>query len=234
MKSLDRPPTLAHAASDAIREAVFKGRFQPGEPLTEVSLSESLGVSRGTVRGALRQLQREGLVEIVPHRGAFVRQLTPRVAEEVYSLRSVLEPLAVRLALERGGYRRSTLDALETLTELLTELEEKLGESDVPLFDMIEADVAFHHLICRESDHQLLLELLEQLESLTWLSILHTEIYRAYVTEPSHLDILEALRSGDPDRAVGVLTEHIRRAGDELLRQMRHSPPHQSERPVQA
>jgi DNA-binding GntR family transcriptional regulator len=221
MESIERPPTLTRATVNAIRRAVFAGRFSPGEPLTEVSLSESLEVSRGTVRTALRELQGEGLVEIIPHRGAFVRRLTPRVVRELYGLRAVLEPFAVRTAFRSGGYQLETLDRLQLLAERIGRFEENPEDSSQPIYTVIEADVGFHQMLFEGSGHALLLRLFEQLKSLMWLSMLDAELYRAYVAEPSHLHIVEALRSGDVDLSQELLVEHIRHAGQVLLDQMR-------------
>jgi DNA-binding GntR family transcriptional regulator len=232
--AIERPPTLTRAAVEAIREAVFAGRFQPGESLTELSLSDSLGVSRGTVRTALRELQGEGLIEIIPHRGAFVRELTPQVATELYSLRAVLERFAVRVAFQDGGYSKPVLDRLQTFAERIGRLEEKLGGPDFSFYPLVETDVAFHHTLCARSGHGLLLQLFEQLESLMWLSIVHADFYQVYVTEPSHLDIVEALRSGDPDLAQEVLVKHIRLSGDALVGQMRDRFRSQAGAPGQA
>jgi DNA-binding GntR family transcriptional regulator len=90
------------------RDAVLRGDYPPGSQLSEVALAESLGVSRGTVREALRTLAESGLVEVFPHRGAFVPALTIQRAKEIYSLRMVLEPFAARLAYETGGWMRGS------------------------------------------------------------------------------------------------------------------------------
>ena len=83
MERLNRPPTLTAATAQNIQQAILRGDFAPGDALREADLSENLGVSRGTVREALRLLHQEGaLVEVIPHRGAFVIQLTVERAKE--------------------------------------------------------------------------------------------------------------------------------------------------------
>jgi DNA-binding GntR family transcriptional regulator len=81
-----RSLTLTFAVADSIRENIFQGGLQPWEPLREVDLSASLNVSRGTIRGALRILCNGGLVEIIPHRGAFVRGLSLQTAIDTFTL----------------------------------------------------------------------------------------------------------------------------------------------------
>src|ERR1700730_11406682 len=127
-----RPPTLTATVVDHIRESIVRGQLAPGAPLHEIDLSKSLGISRGTVREALRHLHDENLVEIIPHQGAFVTELSAKRAREVYTLRAQLEPYAVRLAMERKAYREQDLEELDGLVRRLGALERKGG-----LFEII-------------------------------------------------------------------------------------------------
>lgn len=212
-----RPPTLVAVVVDTIRDAIFRGDFQPGEPLREVELSQSLDVSRGTVREALRLLQEESLVEVISHRGVFVRKLSPRTAREIYTLRALIEPYAVRVALENGAYSEEDLEALAVLVRRMGECEEK---GDV--FGTIKADVEFHHLICERSDHQLLLGVLKNIQSLMMQFMLNTKLYRSDLVsdEHSHGAILEAIRQGDSVYAEEMVRKHINDAGGSLLSRM--------------
>ena len=215
---IERPPTLTHTVVEAVRESIYRGEIQPGAPLREVPLAESLGVSRITIREALRYLHEEGLVEIYPHRGAFVTRLSPRRAQEVYTFRALVEPYAVRRALDAGAYGEQDLARLEVLALRLDEMVESAGH----LYETVKADIEFHHLVCSQSDHGLVLETLEYLQSLTWLFVLHTRIYEAeaYLDAPSHHQIYEAIRTGDPALAEETVRGHIETAGQVLLIQM--------------
>lgn len=213
-----RPPTLTASVVDAIRDSIFRGDMQPGDPLREVELSESLQVSRGTVREALRELQSERLVEVIPHRGAFVPRLSLQTARELYTLRALIEPYAVRLALENDGYTEEDMEAIDTLARQLHGLEQEHGNT----YETIRADVEFHHLICRPSSHELLLDVLGRLQSLTWLLVFNVHYYKSheYSDEPSHVEIVDAIRSGDPNLAAETLKHHIDAAGMALLHRM--------------
>jgi DNA-binding GntR family transcriptional regulator len=215
---IERPPTLTHTVTDAIRESIFHGDIFPSEPLREIALAESLDVSRITVREALRRLHEEGLVEIFPHRGAFVTELTPTRAREVYSFRALVEPYAVRLALRASAYSRADLNRLEALAEWLGERE----RGDTSVYDTTGADIEFHRLACSRADHGLLIEALDRLQSLTWLFLLNTRVYDEvdYFGAPSHLEIAAAIRSADPELAGETLQEHIEGAGKVLLRRL--------------
>jgi DNA-binding GntR family transcriptional regulator len=210
-------PTVVKRVTHEIGEAIIHGEFRPGAALPEIPLARRLSVSRGTVREALRALEDLGLVEIYPFRGAYVSQLEPRVAVEVFGLRSVLESYAARLAMEAGHIRGETLlgirDAYADLTAAAT-----AGDG----LDVVEADLEFHRRISAVCGHQLLLSQLSDLEQLTRRYVVATKLY---ASDPegeaqSHLPILIALESGDPVRAETAIRDHITRAGQNLLARM--------------
>src|SRR5574341_623145 len=173
MRRLNRPPTLGSVVIDRVRESILRGEFPPGAPLREVQISSSLGVSRGTLREAIRQLWDEGLVEIIPHRGAFVTRLSRQKAKEIYTLRALLEPYAVRLTAEAKAFDLQDLDALGVLVDRWGELDK---EGDI--YGILRAEIDFHRRICQASGHRLLLTVLDNLVSQTQLFILHTKLYR--------------------------------------------------------
>jgi DNA-binding GntR family transcriptional regulator len=206
LNELKRPPTLAAATADAIRDAILRGDIKPGERLREVELSTALDVSRGTIREAQRLLQDEGLVEVVPHRGAFVAELSPRTVREMYTLRALLEAYAVRLVMEKDAYSEEDFETMEALLRRMDEFEEK-GD----IFAYIKADLEFHHEICKRSDHRLLLDVLESLQFLTRLCMINVKLYRTDL-EPDgvqHRQIYDAIRLGDPVQAEDAVREHL-------------------------
>lgn len=217
-----RPPTLTATVTDHIRQAIVRGEFGPSAPLHEVDLGKSLSVSRGTVREALRQLQDEGLVEVIPHQGAFVIKLSPRKAWEIYTLRAQLEPYAVRLALENRAYVPQDLDALEALVHRMGELERRNEQ-----VERLAADMEFHRIMCERSNHDVLMDVLRSLQSQTRLFIFNTMLYHSDLVgdEPSHRRILETIREGDPTRAEEIVRDHIVQAGTSLLRRMAELEP---------
>jgi DNA-binding GntR family transcriptional regulator len=219
---LERPETLTSAVARSIGEAIVRGAFAPGQALPEVPLAAQLGTSRGTVREALRLLADQGLVEVIRHRGAFVAELTPRKAREIFTLRAELEAFAVRLVFERGGYPDATLDDLETTLERLAAAAD--GEADV--FEVAELDMRFHDLLSRECDHQALLELLAGLRNQMRRFIVYTKLVNSDLEPESvtHRRLLDAVRSGDADRAAAEARRHVLVAGDQLLRKLAEEP----------
>jgi DNA-binding GntR family transcriptional regulator len=213
-----RPPTLLEVVADAIRSEIHQGSLQPGEALREEGLSESFKVSRITVREALRKLHEEGLVELIPHRGAFVKTLTPQLVKEIYTLRALLEPHAVRVALENGIYTAEDFQELERFVNLMGEHEQH-GQ----YYEMIKADVDFHLLLCQRSGLSLINEILIGIQSMNLLFMLNTRLYQSDSApeELSHRIVLDAIHAGDPVIAEAILKKHIENAGESLIHRMK-------------
>lgn len=211
---LERPETLTSAVARHIRDTIMRGEFVPGQALPEIWLAERLQTSRGTIREAFRTLADQGLVEIIPHKGSFVATLTPRRAREIFTLRAELESYAVRLVMERGGYSAATREALKIALERL-----RVDPVDADQYELADADMHFHDLLTRESDHQVLLEMLGSLRLQTRQFIVYTKLMGSDV-EPEHTThrrLLEAVESNDPDRAASAVRDHIIQAGRQLL-----------------
>jgi len=217
MKQIVRPPTLVDAAAKNIRQDIVRGKLLPGAPLHEIELSKMLDISRGSVREALRLLQQEGLVEVIAYRGAFVARLTPEKVKEIYTLRALLEPYAVRLAVECGAYTNDDLAEVKALVKKLGELEQAGDYAE-----MVETDMKFHEVISRGCAHELLLDVLGNLQSLTWMFMINTMLYHSDMVseEISHQDVLDGILSGEPDTAERVVRQHITEAGTSLLKRM--------------
>ena len=211
---LVRPPTITKAVADTLREAILCGDLEQGEPLREVELSQSLNVARGTLREALRMLQEDGLVETISHRGTFVTKLSARKVREVYTMRELLEPYAVGLAMENDAYDEQEFADIAAVVRRLGECERR-GDG----FAMIKADVEFHYLICKPSDHWLLLDILKNLQYLTTLCVTNLKELDPDESpqEQLHGDILDAIQSGDSALAQERISKHLKEAKGPLL-----------------
>jgi DNA-binding GntR family transcriptional regulator len=214
---LERPETLVSAVARYIRDAIMRGEYAPGRALPEVWLAEQLQTSRGTIREAFRLLADQGLVETFPHRGSFVASLTPRRARELYTLRAELESYAVRLVMERGGYTASAREALHVALERLHVDPERADQ-----YELANADMEFHELLSRESDHQVLLDTLGSLRLQMRQFIVYTKLMGSD-EEPeyeTHRRLLEAVESGATEAAVAAVRSHIHEAGQLLMRKL--------------
>ena len=199
------PALLRQRVLDTLREAIISGGFAPGDRLVEEELCRQLGVSRGPVREALRQLEHEGLVVSYPYRATEVIGISAaEVREVLLPIRLTLERFAVREALPRlqeADFQR--------LTELVQVMQQAADRDDLPA--IVDADVQFHHLLVSRSDRPHSLQL--------WQAILprvRAFFYRggrrhATLDEivDEHRDLLAALHSADSARIDAVLTQHI-------------------------
>ena len=162
--SLDRS-TLRERALEAVRAAIVSGQYRPGDHLGEVELASSLGVSRGTVREALRHLQQEGLVT-AGNRGMLrVNSLTPVEVRELFQVRAALEGLAVREIIA-SPRRAAAVGALRAALEKLIDEGEDFAAR-------IEADLAFHLQLCRLSGNSMLVDAWLHLEGRMRVAILN-------------------------------------------------------------
>lgn len=215
--SFSTPPTLASAVVDYLKDAILAGAYPPGSALREIPLSQAVSASRTTVREALRVLSDIGLVVIHPRRGASVASMSPKLVREIFSLRAVLEPFAIKLALTEGRIRTAELDRIEQAFENL-----RHTAKDGDAFATIEADMGFHWAFCAPCGHELLLEQLRSLQTRTRQFIFYTHFYESDSDGEveSHMPILMAIRSLEPDRAEAAVHKHIVSVGERLLIRM--------------
>jgi DNA-binding GntR family transcriptional regulator len=206
--------SLADDVTDRLRDAILQGGFKPGEPLREEQLAASLDVSRGPVREALVQLEREGLVIVRRHRGATVARLSRDDAEEVYSLRLALERLAVQRAVQTAT--ESDFAALEAvIASFRAAFTHEPTEHEIAGLDM-----RFHDLIYRAARHQRLYDSWANLRSQIFLFLLSRNIANPdlrVVTVQSHQDLLDVLRSRDQARAAQEIESHLLGAYERVM-----------------
>jgi DNA-binding GntR family transcriptional regulator len=201
-------PTLVESVAEAIRASILSGRFAPGDRLVEAELARELHVSRGPIREALGLLGKDGIVVHEPRRGKFVQGLTPRLIDEVYSLRLLLEPFAgerVIANLDDAGRAR--------LQNALAAIAAAAGAGDER--QLAAADVDFHDLIYELADHELLQRAwleniagkLRLMSNITTRSLSELE-----VAERNLRRILEPILAGDVEKAKRAIAEHIENA----------------------
>jgi len=209
VEQLEQPQTLPEAVVSAFQKALRSGALKPGDPINEAELARQWGISRAPVREATRVLEQQGLLQIVPRKGVFVTaELSVEGLSEIYTLRAVLEGLAVRLAVENGTYDESVISELQDLVD-------QVG-SRTDLLNSLDADERFHELLCGKSNHKLLLGVLSNLR----LKIRQAHISTRFVDEnlrqlaDRHQAVVDAITRGDPEAAEKTVKEHITRAGE--------------------
>ncbi|MGN0404594.1 MAG: GntR family transcriptional regulator [Bariatricus sp.] len=187
-----------------IREDILKGKFKENEELREATLGKELGVSRTPVREALRQLELEGLVHIIPNKGAYVTGITEKDVHDIYMTRSMLEGLCARWAAEHVS-KEQIQDMEEVL--LLTEYHLERGNTE----QLAELDGKFHEVLYDASQSRILRHILSDFHKYVQVarkrSVKREDRARKSLKE--HREILDALRAGDAQRAEELAHIHI-------------------------
>jgi DNA-binding GntR family transcriptional regulator len=221
--------TVASMTLDAIRDGILHGNYAEGEPLRQDALAEELGVSRIPIREALRQLEAEGLVTFNPHRGAIVSTLSLANIDEVFSLRSQLEPDLLRRALPR-----LTTYQLDLADEILDRYADALRSGDVSQWG--ELNWQFHSTLYAPAERPVTLAILHRLHQQSdrylrmQLALTHGET-RA---NEEHRAIADAVRAGDAKRACRLMHDHIVGAGRSLLAFLESSRDNETRAPQRA
>ncbi len=195
---------LREVVFNTLRQAIIQGEFHPGERLLEVTIANKLGVSRTPVREAIRMLELEGLVVMIPRKGAEVANITVKDLKDALEVRMAIEALSVKLACERIDE-----ECMEELKENCMKFKEAINSKLVPA--IVEGDEAFHNTIYKASKNQKLIN-----TAMT----LREQVYRyrvEYVKDFSYHDklILEhdqitmAILKRDAEAAQRIMNEHI-------------------------
>ena len=194
---------LRDAVFNTLRQSIIQGKLKPGERLLEIQLADQLGVSRTPVREALRRLELEGLVTMIPRHGARVAGITKRSLSEVLEVRKVLEVLAVELAC--GNI---TDEECEKLAEIQKRMKEYTSED---LIAFAAADEEFHDVIHQASQNRRLVQILSSLrEQMYRYRLEHIKDENARrIVQIEHENILNALRLRHVAEAKQNMGAHI-------------------------
>nr|WP_194307605.1 GntR family transcriptional regulator [Dietzia sp. DQ11-38-2] len=189
-----------------LRRAISDGTFPPGAQLGEAALARSLGVSRGPLREAMQRLTQEGLLVSHRNRGLFVADLSAEAVEDMYLLRTTVETAALDRVLHLG-LGADTADALDAAVDAMASLahEPRSGA-------MVEADLDFHHVLVEAARSPRLSRVHETVlvETSMCLHAMAGTYSDAESRLAEHRAIAGAIRAGDPDRARGLLVDHMR------------------------
>lgn len=199
---LDSYQPLREVVCESLRDAIRKGILKPGERIMEIKLAEELGVSRTPVREAIRKLELEGYVVMMPRRGTYVADMSIRDINEIFEIRTALESLSNGLAAEH-----ITEDELEHLQRLLVIIGGYIKEGDMD--KIVETDIEFHDLLYHAARNNRLVGIIsnlrDQLTRFRTLSMSYPGRLEATLDE--HRAIVEAI-ANDDDRAARKAAEH--------------------------
>ncbi len=206
--------SLRGRAFQKIREDILTGVYKEHDELREVSIGEELGVSRTPVREALRQLELEGLVTIVPNKGAYVTGITPQDVHDIYKIRSLLEGLCARWATEHITGRQ-----IEELEEIILLSEFHLRKKSAEQAEQVsELDGKFHKVLYEASNSRILEHVLSDFHKYVQMARMMSvgAKDRAERSIEEHRDILKAIKDKDPDKAEWLANQHIMKVMENL------------------
>lgn len=210
--NLDSFKPLRELVLDAIREAIINGSLKPRERLMEIQLAEELGVSRTPIREALRKLELEGFIVMLPRKGAYVADVSFKDIADVFEIRAALESLAAGLAAER-----ITDEELEEMERHLVEKADAIARHDMT--QLVEVDTKFHELVYRASRNDrlslIINNLREQIQRYRSTSLAYPGRMKQSLEE--HRAIVEAIQSRDSQLARQLALEHIENAESSMI-----------------
>lgn len=207
---------LRDVVFNTLRQAILTGELKPGERLMEIHLANKLGVSRTPIREAIRKLELEGLVTMIPRRGAEVAQITEKSMNDVLEVRRAVDALCVELACER-----ITAEELERLKAACDEFAEQVKTKDVK--KIAQADVALHNIIVEATGNQRLISLVntlsEQMYRYRFEYIKDFTQHESLIEE--HRVIYESIVKKDKKTAADAAKLHIDNQEKAIIAQIR-------------
>lgn len=207
---------LRDVVFNTLRQAILTGELKPGERLMEIHLADKLGVSRTPIREAIRKLELEGLVTMIPRRGAEVAQITEKSMNDVLEVRRALDAFCVELACDR-----ITEEGLTALRDACGQFETAVKTKDTK--KIAHADVALHDIIVQATGNQRLIQLVhnlsEQMYRYRFEYIKDTSQHEMLVEE--HRIIYESILKKDKETAAQAARTHIDNQEKAIIRQIR-------------
>lgn len=196
-----------------LRDDILSGKYRENEELKEVAIGEEMGVSRTPVREAFRQLELEGLIQIIPNKGAYVTGITVKDVEDIYMMRSLLEGLCARWAAEH-----ITKEQLEEMEEnvYLSEFHAAKGHYD----QMAQMDNRFHEILYEASHSKMLENQLKDFHQYV-LRVRQKTLSnnaRSKASNEEHKQIMEAIKNKDAESAEKLATKHIINAYENMVK----------------
>ncbi len=211
--NMDQYLPLRDVVFNTLRQAILKGELKPGERLMEIALADKLGVSRTPIREALRKLEQEGLVFMIPRRGAQVADITEKDLNDVLEVRIALENLSVEKAC-----KRMTEEQIKKLGLAAREFERTTAENN--LVKLAEADVAFHEIIYQAADNQTLNQVQSNLREQIYryrVEYLKDEEMRNQLVK-EHEQLYLAMKERNVEKAQEISFHHIENQRKGIIR----------------
>jgi DNA-binding GntR family transcriptional regulator len=216
---IDEPKLLSEDIADSIKTAIIKGKFKPGEKISEGELAESMGISRTPLREAFRRLENEGFIQIIPRKGAVVSRIDAKEAISLYEIKSVLEGLAARLA--AANMKEKDIAKLEKINN---ELKELIDKNDLESFYRVHT--RFHEGFVKACGNKRLIQMISNLnDHFSRFGIISLTLPGQFeMAFQQHSEIIEALKSADEDLAEQKVKTNVLTGGRVLAEHLSRIP----------
>jgi DNA-binding GntR family transcriptional regulator len=213
MRKLTDYPNLRERVYEILKRSIIFQEISPGDKIDEESLARTLGVSRTPIRESLCRLENEGIVKIIPRRGAFVVKHSKESIIEILLVREVLEGFAARLAVDHMDER--TIEEMKALFRGFSESNIRDRSKDY-----VQADLEFHARIVKKSKNNLLINLMNILNDHVQMLRLRTVALKGRPERSlsEHVRIIEALERRNSPLAESLMRRHIRNIRKSVLR----------------
>jgi DNA-binding GntR family transcriptional regulator len=212
MASTLKHRTLSGALLEEIRQAILSGRYPAGSQLRQDALADAFGVSRIPIREVLFQLEAEGLVRIVPQKGAIVSELSQAEIDDVFELRALLEP-----RLYRCSAPLLTAEDFDQLEQIQASYVRAIGGGEIDRFGQLNAEL--HVVLYRRADmprtQQIVASLLQTSDRYTRVQLSSIDAMNRAMEE--HAELIRLSRAGDFEAAAQLLQAHIAAVRTDLL-----------------
>lgn len=204
---------LRDVVFNTLRQAILRGEMEPGERLMEIQLAQKLGVSRTPIREAIRKLELEGLVIMIPRKGAEVAHITEKDMRDVLEVRATLEELVVALAC-----KNVTDEKLAELKAANKLFETAIVSKDV--VNIVDADVHFHDIIYTMTNNARLIQIINNLrEQMYRYRLEYVKDARTHsILISEHNDIIKQLKDRNVEQAKKVIYQHINNQEKGIIR----------------
>ena len=205
--------TLRQNVVEIIRKKIFIGDYQPGDRVKELELANELGISRGPIREAIRQLEEEGLLNYIINKGCVVTTLDPKDAWEIYLLRADLEILSLKSC--KGDIGEELISKMENAYQNMV-----LASQNNDFNEMVAQDITFHECICLASNNKHLLKLWSNMNGHLYsifLTVKAANIRPIDEIATRHTHVLDAIKLKDLELASERISEHYLSTGLELF-----------------
>lgn len=216
--NLDQYLPLRDVVFNTLREAIIKGDLKPGERLMENQLADKLGVSRTPVREAIRKLELENLVVMIPRKGAEVAKITEKDIRDVLEVRAALESLAVELACEKISQEQ-----IKQLLSVKEAFKEAIKTKDV--HQIVSADIEFHQVILEATNNDKLMHILNNLkEHIYRFRVKYIYQMKDYTTiSKEHEEMVNRIINKDIEGSKEVTYQHIKEQEEAVIEMIKAS-----------